>query len=172
MHGQHFQQSMVQPSIIVANPARGQLNRENIFSIVCRPRSRLRICSREAGSAIPSRASQPSHSPRTPAESIWCAYSRILPISTTALASIHIIPSTAIESVPSISCPAIIIAHRWLSSPRVPPAGTGPVFLLLDAMDIMCGVVRKSIGRSVYNTRHIVCCCLNIYILYIYIYII
>ena len=35
----------------VANPARGQLNRENEF-LPC-PRSRLRIWSRETGSAVP-----------------------------------------------------------------------------------------------------------------------
>ena len=39
----------------VANPARGQLNRENVF-FPC-PRSRLRIWSREAASAVPSRVS-------------------------------------------------------------------------------------------------------------------
>ena len=39
----------------VANPARGQLNREKgIFPC---PRSRLKIWSREAGSAVPSRVS-------------------------------------------------------------------------------------------------------------------
>ena len=38
-----------------ANPARGQLNREN--DIFPRPRSRLRIWSRETGSAVPSRVS-------------------------------------------------------------------------------------------------------------------
>ena len=38
----------------VANPARGQLNRKIIFP---RPRSRLRIWSRETGSAVPSRVS-------------------------------------------------------------------------------------------------------------------
>ena len=37
-----------------ANPACGQLNRENVFF---RPRSRLRIWSRETGSAVPSRVS-------------------------------------------------------------------------------------------------------------------
>ena len=41
----------------VANPARGQLNRENDFFF--RPRLRLRIFSRETGSAISSRASLP-----------------------------------------------------------------------------------------------------------------
>ena len=39
----------------VANPARGQLNRENEHSPV--PRACLRIWSREAGSAVPSRVS-------------------------------------------------------------------------------------------------------------------
>ena len=38
----------------VANPARGQLNRENIFPC---PRACLRIWSRETGSAVPSRVS-------------------------------------------------------------------------------------------------------------------
>ena len=38
----------------VANPARGQLNRENEHS---RPRACLRIWSRETGSAVPSRVS-------------------------------------------------------------------------------------------------------------------
>ena len=50
MFGQHFQQSMDQPGI-VANPARGQLNRKNEFPC---PRSRLRIWSRET-QAVPSR---------------------------------------------------------------------------------------------------------------------
>ena len=38
----------------VANPARGQLNREKIFPC---PRACLRIWSRETGSAVPSRVS-------------------------------------------------------------------------------------------------------------------
>ena len=45
---------MDQPGQVV-NPARGQLKRENII-FPC-PRSRLRIWSRETGSAVPSRAS-------------------------------------------------------------------------------------------------------------------
>ena len=40
----------------VAKPARGQLNRENIY-FPARVRSRLRIWSRETGSAVPSRVS-------------------------------------------------------------------------------------------------------------------
>ena len=39
----------------VANPVRGQLNRE----MFCRPRLRLRIWSREMGCAVPPRASLP-----------------------------------------------------------------------------------------------------------------
>ena len=56
MHGHHIYSrvpSMNQPGK-VANPARGQLNRENEFP---RPRTRLRIWPRETGSAVPSRVS-------------------------------------------------------------------------------------------------------------------
>ena len=53
MYGHHIQQSMDQPGK-VANPARGQLNREKIFPC---PRACLRIWSRETGSAVPSRVS-------------------------------------------------------------------------------------------------------------------
>ena len=49
-----YEKSMDQPGK-VANPARGQLNRENDF-YSC-PRPRLRIWSRETGSAVPSRVS-------------------------------------------------------------------------------------------------------------------
>ena len=41
----------------VADPARGQLNRENGYLIFPCPRSRLRILSRETGSAVSSRVS-------------------------------------------------------------------------------------------------------------------
>ena len=55
MYGRTYSKSMDQPGE-VANPARGQLNRENkIFPC---PRSRLRVWSRETGSAVPSRVSQ------------------------------------------------------------------------------------------------------------------
>ena len=50
-----YGKSMDQPGK-VANPARGQLNRENGYFPVC-SRSRLRIWSRETGSAVPSRVS-------------------------------------------------------------------------------------------------------------------
>ena len=54
MYSQTQSKSMDQPDK-VANPARGQLNREN-EDFPCR-RSRRRIWSRETGSAVPSRAS-------------------------------------------------------------------------------------------------------------------
>ena len=54
MYCHTYSKSMDQPGK-VANPARGQLNRENIF-FPC-PRSRLRVWSRETGSAVPSRVS-------------------------------------------------------------------------------------------------------------------
>ena len=45
---------MGQPAGKVTSPARGQLNRENIFPCL---RACLRIWSRETGSAVPSRVS-------------------------------------------------------------------------------------------------------------------
>ena len=48
-----YSKSMDQPGK-VANPARGQLNREKMFPC---PRACLRIWSRETGSAVPSRVS-------------------------------------------------------------------------------------------------------------------
>ena len=61
MYGQHFQQSMNQPDM-VANPARGQLNKEKLY-FPC-PRSRLRIWSRETGSEVPSRVGLRKLTPR------------------------------------------------------------------------------------------------------------
>ena len=52
--GHHFQQTGHRPGM-VANPARGQLNRKK-SSFPC-PRSRLRVWSRELSSAVPSRVS-------------------------------------------------------------------------------------------------------------------
>ena len=57
MYGHTYSKSMDQPGK-VANPARGQLTKENeIFS--CLRCSRLRFWSRETGSAVPSRVSLP-----------------------------------------------------------------------------------------------------------------
>ena len=54
MYGRTYSKSMDQPGK-VDSPARGQLNRKNEY-FPC-PRSRLRIWSRETGSAVPSRVS-------------------------------------------------------------------------------------------------------------------
>ena len=79
---------------MIANPARGQLNTENI------PRSRLRIWSSETGSAVPCRVSP--FILHTHAES--GAYS--WDSSHFSRRRKHK-PSTAIGSVPSLSGPAI-----------------------------------------------------------------
>ena len=54
MYGHTYIKSMDQPGK-VASPARGQLNRKNEYFFCSR--SRLRIWSRETGSAVPSRVS-------------------------------------------------------------------------------------------------------------------
>ena len=92
MYGQNFQ-SMDQPGV-VANPARGQLNKENIM-FPC-PRSRRRMWSLETGSAIPSRVSLLIL--HTPAESGVCSWD-----SSRFPRRRPNVPSTAIESVPSLS---------------------------------------------------------------------
>ena len=101
---------MDQPSK-VANPARGQLNRENEHS---RPRTCLRIRSREMGSAVPSRVSLLIL--HTQAES--GAYLRDSSRVPRRRPFISIKPPHAIgSSVPSLSGHAI--AYRWCSLPRV-----------------------------------------------------
>ena len=55
MNGHHFQQSMDRPGK-AANPARGQLNRDTLFSPLP-PFAPLRIWSPETCSAVPSRVS-------------------------------------------------------------------------------------------------------------------
>ena len=108
MYGQHFQQSMDQPGMVV-NPVHGQFNtRQGCFPC---PRSRLRIWSRETGSTAPSRASLlilHTH------EAESGAYSRD---SSRSPRRRPYIPSTAIGSVPSSSGHAL--AHRLRSLPRV-----------------------------------------------------
>ena len=94
----------------VANPARGQLNRG--ITLPC-PRSRLRIWSRETGSAVPSRVSS-AHSPHS--GWIWCLLTGFLPISAAAFLYIFK-PPYAIGSVPSLWGHAI--AYRWHSLPSV-----------------------------------------------------
>ena len=119
MYDHTYSKSMDQPGK-VANPARGQLSRKKtLFS--CLLFSRLRIWSRDTGSAVPSRVSllisihrlnlvlHRRDSSRVP---------RRRPF-------IYLKPPHAMESVPSLSGRAI--AYRWRSLPRV--AGTGPVNL-------------------------------------------
>ena len=79
----------------VANPARGQVNREK--RIIPCPRACLRIWSRETGSAVPSRVSL-----------LISRFPRRRPFMK---------PPYAIESVPSLWGHAI--AYRWRSLPRV-----------------------------------------------------
>ena len=101
--------SKVQPGE-VANPARGQLNRENQFY----PRSRLRIWSRETDSAIPSRVSLLISVLR-----LNLVLSFGVPPEF-AVAFIYVFkPPYAIGPVPSLSSYAI--AYRWRSLPRVRP---------------------------------------------------
>ena len=93
-----------------ANRARGQLNRENHFFPY--PRSRLRIWSRETGSAVPSRVGLLISILRL---DLVLTYG-ILPSS--AAASTHLIkPPYTIGPVPSLSGHAS--AYRWRSLPRV-----------------------------------------------------
>ena len=88
-------QSMDQPGK-VANPDRGQLNRENEYSPVP-VRTCLRIWSRETGSTVPSRVSLLISIHRRN-----MVLTGFLPSS--AAASIYLIkPPYAIESVPSLS---------------------------------------------------------------------
>ena len=107
MYGHHIKQSMDQPGK-VANPARGQLNREK--KIPC-PRACLRIWSRETGSAVPSRVS------------LIISILRLNLVLTYGIplefrGGVHFMkPPYAIGSVPSLSGHAI--AYRWRSLPRV-----------------------------------------------------
>ena len=93
---------------MVANPARGQLNKGLIFS----------LCPFAPGLARRVWSSRPLSARSflyTPAESsIWYLLTGFLPLSATA--STHI-PSTAIGSIPSLS--GYAIAYRWCSLPRV-----------------------------------------------------
>ena len=56
MNDHEYSKSKDQPGK-VANPARGQLNRENIFFSWLSPFALIENWSRETGSAVPSRAS-------------------------------------------------------------------------------------------------------------------
>ena len=115
MYDYHIKQSMDQPGKGFANPARGQLNRENeYFSVPVRA-----VDFGPAGRVRPSRpASACSFSifRLNHQSSIWCLLMGFLPIS--AAASTYLFePPYAIESVPSLSGHAI--AYRWRLLPRV-----------------------------------------------------
>ena len=96
----------------VANPARGQLNRENEYPPVT-VRTCLRIWSRETGPAVPSRVSLLISILRL---NLVLTYGIFLPSS--AAASIYEIAIYAIGSVPSVIL-GHAIACRWRSLPRV-----------------------------------------------------
>ena len=85
---------------MAANPARGQLNMENDFPPCLR--SRLRIWSRETGSAVPSRVSP--FILHNQAESDWLMEpTHGIPLAFRDSVYIYRILSTAIGSVPSLS---------------------------------------------------------------------
>ena len=110
MYGHTYSKSMDQPGK-VANPARGQLNRE--INTSC-PRSRLRIWSREKdghGSPVPR---QPAHL-HTQAES--GAYLRDSSRVPRRRPFVYLKPPYAFGSVPSLS--GHVIAYRWRSLPRL-----------------------------------------------------
>ena len=91
----------------VADPSRGQLNREIIFPC---PRACLRIWSRETGSAVLSRVSLLISILRL---NLMLTYG----IPPEFRGGVHMKPPYAIGSVPSLSGHAV--AYRWRSLPRV-----------------------------------------------------
>ena len=93
----------------VANPARGQLNRENNIHFPC-PRACLRFWSRVTGSAVPSRVS------------LLISILGLNLVLTYGIppefrGGVDMKPPYAIGSVPSLSGHAV--AYRWRSLPRV-----------------------------------------------------
>ena len=110
-HTSYTKKSMDQPSKVIANPARGQLNRENEYflSSVFAPEN---LISRDGfGSPIPR---QPAHL-HTQAES--GAYLRDSSRVPRRRPFIYLKPPYAIGPVPRSSGHAI--AYRWRSLPRV-----------------------------------------------------
>ena len=97
----------------VANPARGQLNRENEYSIPLSPCVPENLVSRDGFSRPVPRQPARFH---TQAE--FGAYLRDSSRVSRRRPFIYIKPSYAIGSVPSVSGHAII-AYRWRSLPRV-----------------------------------------------------
>ena len=109
MYGHHIQQSMDQPGK-VANPARGQLNREN--NIPLSPYVPENLVSRDGFSRPVPR--QPAHL-QTQAKS--GAYLRDSSRVPRRRPFIYLKPPYAKEPVPSLS--GHVIAYRWRSLPRV-----------------------------------------------------
>ena len=105
---------------MVANPARGQLNRENEYFPLF-PFTPEKLVSRDS-SAVSSRASPPIL--QTQAESDWLVLNSR--DSSRFPRRRRYIPSTSMGSVPSFSVHAD--AYRWRSAPRV-HRGTGSVAL-------------------------------------------
>ena len=109
MYGHHIYQSMDQPGK-VANPARGQLNRENEYFPV-------RVRAWESGLVRRVRQSRPASACSPPYSSwIWCLVTGFLP-SSAAASIFYLEPRYVIGPVPSLSGHAI--AYRWRSLPRV-----------------------------------------------------
>ena len=112
-----YSESKDQPGKKVANPARGQLNRQNDFSLS--PFAPENLVSRDGfGSPVPRQRvpRQPNLLISVLRLRIWCLLTGTLPIS--AAASIYLCnPPYAIGSIPSSSGHAI--TYRWRSLPRV-----------------------------------------------------
>ena len=95
----------------VANPGRGQLNRENEYFPVP-------VRAWELGLARWFRQSRPASAYSSPHSGwICCLLTGFLPSSAAASINLLFKPPHSIESVPSLSGHAI--AHRWRSLPRV-----------------------------------------------------
>ena len=106
-----YSKSMDQPGN-VANPARGQLNRENYYFPV-------RVRAWEFGLARRVQQSRPASACSSPYSGwIWCLLTGFLPNSAAA-SIIYFKPPYAIGSVPCLSGHAINCVTRWHSLPRV-----------------------------------------------------
>ena len=95
----------------LANPARGQLDRQGKLTFHCPRCSRLRLWFRETGSAAPFRVGMLIVDIQTESRGCSRDYSRF------PRRRLHNIPSTSIGSVPTLTGDAI--AYRWRSLPSV-----------------------------------------------------
>ena len=112
MYGHAYSKRRNQPGK-VANPACGQLNRENEYFLV-RVRSRLRMWSRETGSAVPSRVSLLISILRLNLVLAYLRDSSRFPRRRRPF--IYFIPPLAIGSVPSL-CKCVPMAFIAESTP-------------------------------------------------------